>query len=269
MPVAASAASRAGSPAGQAPLPGQRVERAAERQRRRGEHGRAAAEQPLAQQPADRQRRHPQRPAAGRRRGRARRATRRRAARRVGSSKASRSRTARVVRPRPARDARRLRPAAPLGILAGVSAPSAVMQRTAASRTAASDAGRAPSGSDVPAAAAAVSSSISARPSPASSSRSATSSSTSLPQRRAADLDRAGGQLGGGDGGDPVDQLVRLVDDDDVVLGQHAELLQRVDGQQRVVGDDDVGLAGLGARPLGEAVRRRTGSAARRGTRAR
>ena len=49
-------ASRGRRPRRQPPLPGQRVEVAAERQRGRREHHRGAAEQPLAQQPADPQR---------------------------------------------------------------------------------------------------------------------------------------------------------------------------------------------------------------------
>ena len=44
--------------------------------------------------------------------------------------------------------------------------------------------------------------------------------SISLPQRRATRRDHAR-QLAGGDPGDPVDELVRLVDDHHVVLGQH------------------------------------------------
>ena len=78
-----------------------------------------------------------------------------------------------------------------------------------------------------------------------------------------------GGQLGGGHAGDPVDQLVRLVDDHDVVLGQHRAALEGVDRQQRVVGDDDVGLPGLGAGLLGEAVVADRAAAPRRGTPAR
>ena len=66
--------------------------------------------------------------------------------------------------------------------------------------------------------------------------------------------DRAGGQLGGGHPGHPVHQLVRLVDHHHVVLGQHRAVVHGVDGQQRVVGDHDVGSAGLGPGLLGEAV---------------
>jgi hypothetical protein len=47
---------------------------------------------------------------------------------------------------------------------------------------------------------------------------------------------------------------VRLVDHDDVVLGEHLETFEGVDGEHRVVGDDDVGLARFGAGPFGEAV---------------
>ena len=72
------------------------------------------------------------------------------------------------------------------------------------------------------------------------------------PRRRP--LDHGRGQLVGRDAGHPVDQLVRLVDHHDVVLGQHDEALQRVDREQRVVGDDDLGLAGPVARQLGEAL---------------
>ena len=61
-------------------------------------------------------------------------------------------------------------------------------------------------------------------------------------------------QLRGRHAGDPVDQLVRLVDDHHVVLGQHRAALERVDGEQRVVGDDDVRPPGLCLGLLGEAV---------------
>ena len=67
-------------------------------------------------------------------------------------------------------------------------------------------------------------------------------------------LGGGGRQLGGGHRGDPVDQVVRLVDDHDIVLGQDDEVLQRVDGQQGVVGDHEVRPAGLLARLLGEAL---------------
>ena len=48
---------------------------------------------------------------------------------------------------------------------------------------------------------------------------------------------------------------MRLVDDDQVVVREHLVALQRVDGEQRVVGDDDVGAACLRAGAFGEAVR--------------
>src|SRR6266487_5712757 len=51
---------------GQAPLPGQRLERAAERERRRRQHNRPAAEQPAGEQPAHPQRGDPQRRRSGR-----------------------------------------------------------------------------------------------------------------------------------------------------------------------------------------------------------
>ena len=41
------------------------------------------------------------------------------------------------------------------------------------------------------------------------------------------DLDGGGGQLVGGHRGDPVDQVVRLVDDHHVVLGEDVEVLKR------------------------------------------
>jgi hypothetical protein len=68
------------------------------------------------------------------------------------------------------------------------------------------------------------------------------------------DLDGGRGQLVGAHRGDPVHQVMRLVDDHHVVLGQRREVLHRVDGQQRVVGDHDVGLPGLVPGLLGEAL---------------
>ena len=54
--------------------------------------------------------------------------------------------------------------------------------------------------------------------------------------------------------GHAVDQLVRLVDDENVVLGQHLPVLEGVDGHERVVRDDDVDvLRGLPG-PLDEAL---------------
>ncbi len=80
------------------------------------------------------------------------------------------------------------------------------------------------------------------------------------------EVDRVGGQLAGGHGGDPVDELVRLVDDHDPVLGQDAALAERVDGEQRVVGHHDVGLGGQPPGPLGEALDAERAAAAARGT---
>ena len=115
-----------------------------------------------------------------------------------------------------------LRPAAPSGS-SRRSPPSDCGRLAAASRTADSTpAAACGSASQRPGGR---SSSTSARPSPASASRSATAWSTSLPSRRAAAPTMAGGQLGGGDPGDPVDQLVGLVDDHHVVLGQHRAAL--------------------------------------------
>ena len=62
------------------------------------------------------------------------------------------------------------------------------------------------------------------------------------------------GQLGGGHAGHPVRQFVGLVDDEQLVFGQHRGVGDGVDGQQRVVGDDDVGVPRLVARLLREAV---------------
>ena len=61
-------------------------------------------------------------------------------------------------------------------------------------------------------------------------------------------------QLVGGGLGHPGDQLVGLVDHDDVVVGDHRHALDRVDREQRVVGDDQVGAVRLLAGQLGEAL---------------
>ena len=61
-------------------------------------------------------------------------------------------------------------------------------------------------------------------------------------------------ELVGGRLGDAGDDLVGLVDDDHVVVGDHRHPLDRVDRQERVVGDDQVRALGLLARPLGEAL---------------
>ena len=55
---------------------------------------------------------------------------------------------------------------------------------------------------------------------------------------------------------------MRLVDDEQVVLGQHLAALERVDRHERVVGDDDVAVLGGLARPLDEAVGERRALAA-------
>ena len=68
------------------------------------------------------------------------------------------------------------------------------------------------------------------------------------------DAQRRRRQLGGGHAGHPVDQFVRLVDHEQLVFGQHRGVGYRVDGQQGVVGDDDIGVARLVAGLLGEAV---------------
>jgi hypothetical protein len=54
--------------------------------------------------------------------------------------------------------------------------------------------------------------------------------------------------------GHRLDELVRLVQDDRVALGQHGDAGEDVQRQQGVVGHDDVGLLGRLARLLGEAV---------------
>ena len=89
---------------------------------------------------------------------------------------------------------------------------------------------------------------------PASDRRAISPSSASLPVRRTAKSIVARRELAAGDRGDPVHQLVRLVDDDDPVLGQDAALAQRVDGEQRVVGHHHVGLGRGPPGALGEAL---------------
>ena len=56
-------------------------------------------------------------------------------------------------------------------------------------------------------------------------------------------LDLLGRQLTAGRTRDPADQFVRLVDDHRVVFGQRGSTMHRVDGQERVVGDDQIGLS--------------------------
>ena len=53
-------------------------------------------------------------------------------------------------------------------------------------------------------------------------------------------LHGVGGEIVGGHTGDASDQLVRLVDDHRVVLGQDVPALEGIDGKQGVVGDDHV-----------------------------
>ena len=77
----------------------------------------------------------------------------------------------------------------------------------------------------------------------AASRRCASSGSTSRATRRDATPSAVADSSRGGHAGDPVDQFVGLVDDEQVVLGQHGGVGDGVDGQQRVVGDDDVGRA--------------------------
>ena len=69
-------------------------------------------------------------------------------------------------------------------------------------------------------------------------------------------LDHRRVELVGGGLRDAGGQLVRLVDDDRVVLRQHRHAVDGVDGEQRVVGDDEVGVLGVLASPLGEALER-------------
>ncbi len=68
-------------------------------------------------------------------------------------------------------------------------------------------------------------------------------------------LDVGDAHLVGGGLGHPGDDLVGLVDDDGVVLRDHRDALDRVDREQRVVGDDQVAALGLVAGQLDEALR--------------
>ncbi len=69
-------------------------------------------------------------------------------------------------------------------------------------------------------------------------------------------LHRGRGQLVGGRLGHPSSELVRLVDYHHVVLGDHRYAIDRVDGQQCVVGHHDRGLHRPVPGPLGEALTR-------------
>ena len=60
-------------------------------------------------------------------------------------------------------------------------------------------------------------------------------------------------QFAGGHAGYSVHQIVRLVDDQQLVFGQHGRVGDGVDGQQRVVGDDNISPAGFGSGAFGEA----------------
>ena len=86
------------------------------------------------------------------------------------------------------------------------------------------------------------------------SNRWVSSGPTSRAIRRAVDPEGGRRQLRGGHRRDPVDQLVRLVDHQQRMFGQHRRFGDGVDGQQRVVGDHDVGGAGAAARPFGKAL---------------
>ena len=67
------------------------------------------------------------------------------------------------------------------------------------------------------------------------------------------DAERGRRQLAGGHRGHPVHQVVRLVDDQQLMFGQHGRVGDGVDGQQRVVGDDNISPAGSSSCPFGEA----------------
>ena len=67
------------------------------------------------------------------------------------------------------------------------------------------------------------------------------------------DSERGRRQFAAGHPGHSVHQIVCLVDDQELVFGQHGRVGDGVDGQQCVVGDDDVGLAGSGSGAFGEA----------------
>src|SRR3546814_10393650 len=67
-------------------------------------------------------------------------------------------------------------------------------------------------------------------------------------------LFRSDRELVGGGLGDPGDDLVGLVDHDGVVVRDHRDALDGVDGEQTVVGDDQAAGGGLLLGPLGEAL---------------
>jgi hypothetical protein len=237
----------------QAPLPGQRLERAADRQRGRGQRHRPPAEQPLGQQPAHRERRHPQR------------------------RRAARVRIRRDVQPHhvgPRRDIRAERAEHPVRRVVQLvergkrSPPRGELLRFivgvpgAGTDLAGARSGRVPGrgerGGEV------VGQHVDApggrvgqdqrEPLPRGRqlARGVVGDLAAGPPRRGVHGGRR--QLGRRDRGHPVDQVVRLVDDHHVVLGEDVAVLQRVDGQQRVVGDDDVRPARDLACPLGKAA---------------
>ena len=74
------------------------------------------------------------------------------------------------------------------------------------------------------------------------------------PGSAGAAVDQIRGDLGLGRAGDPVGQLVRLVDDQQRVRRHDVPAGEHVDGEQAVVGDHDVGLAGPDPGRLGEAL---------------
>ncbi len=78
---------------------------------------------------------------------------------------------------------------------------------------------------------------------------------TNRVMRRAATTEGGRRQLRGSNRCHPVHQLVPLVHHQQRVFRQHRRFGNGVDGQQRMVGDDDIGPAGGGTRPFGEALR--------------
>ena len=228
-----------GALGGQAERGGHRPSKPAELEGGAGEHHRALAEQLLAQQPVDRQRRDPQHAAPRRRPGAARRARSRRTGE-CGRRSARRSCTR--VRDLARAACATLRPGL-LGILAPIADSS---DACAARRRGALTAHPPRPRAAPPCGPAAGRSSTSARgPRRRSSEASASACpSTSRPRAAPPRSTAPARQLVGRDAGDPGDQLVRLVDDHHVVLGQHRDALDRVDREQRVVGDDDLGPAG-------------------------
>jgi hypothetical protein len=234
----------------EAPLPGQRVEGTAERERRRGENGGPRAEQPLPQQPADGQRRRPQHLEPG-------------VVRALLAQPHDVVALGRVLLleglQHPDGDLghlvqqceRQLAAGGPLRVL-----PAFAAQRLPAHRGGVDDRLQCAG--------------CGARQRLPASGRQVLEGEAEalarlgepigqvlvdeLPAAPGRGGDGARGELRGGGAGDPVHELVRLVDHDDVVLREHRRVAHRVDRQQRVVRDDDVRPPGLGPRLLGEAV---------------